>query len=178
MQGTDHFLRWRFIPVARFDEIAPHWQRLALKRTMAPFLQLEFIEPLLRQFSDGREQIAIAERYGEVSALAILSPPARGRQEQLSAFAAPLRPDCPRRAPGRRNGSRDLDPAASGVCIGGRLYTTRRSHVSAPRGDRDSDGWRLHPDGLGRRRRDFCRVLGGAWQESKAEHPKAAPQAT
>ena len=90
MQGTDHFLRWRFIPVARFEEIAPHWQRLALKRTTAPFLQLEFIEPLLHQFSDGREQIAIAERYGEVSALAVLSPPARGRRNSFQPSQLPL----------------------------------------------------------------------------------------
>ncbi len=92
MQGTEPLLRWRFVPAARFSELAPHWQRLALKRSSAPFLQLEFIEPLLHHFAEGGEQIAVGERHGEITALAILAAPARGRRNSFQPSQLPLGP--------------------------------------------------------------------------------------
>ena len=92
MKGIEQFLSWRFLPVAQFAEISPHWQRLASKHLKAPFLRLEFIEPLLREFSSGREQVAIAERRGEIVALAILAAPERGRRNTFQPSQLPLGP--------------------------------------------------------------------------------------
>jgi CelD/BcsL family acetyltransferase involved in cellulose biosynthesis len=92
MEGTETFLRWRLLPVEHFGEIAHHWQRVVLKRSMAPFLQVEFIEPLLRHFAKGGEEIAIGEQQGGISALAILAPPSRGRRNTFQPSQLPLGP--------------------------------------------------------------------------------------
>ncbi len=53
---------------------------------------MEFIEPLLREFSSGREQVAIAERQGRIAALAILAPPHKGRRNSFQPSQLPLGP--------------------------------------------------------------------------------------
>ena len=92
MQRTDPLLRWRLAPVDRFPDVAQHWQRLATQCSSAPFLRLEFIEPSLAHFAVGGEKIAIGERDGTVSALAILSAPARGRSNSFQPSQLPLGP--------------------------------------------------------------------------------------
>ena len=53
---------------------------------------MEFIEPLLHEFSSGREQVAIAERQGRIAALAILAPPHKGRRNSFQPSQLPLGP--------------------------------------------------------------------------------------
>jgi CelD/BcsL family acetyltransferase involved in cellulose biosynthesis len=92
VSGNDFNLRWRFTPLDRLVDQSSDWQRLASRYASAPFLQLDFIRPLLRQFASGREQLAIGEHAGRVVALAILAPAHRGRQESFQPSQLPLGP--------------------------------------------------------------------------------------
>jgi CelD/BcsL family acetyltransferase involved in cellulose biosynthesis len=80
------------LPLSEFDKIASHWQRLASRHARAPFLRLEFIEPLLRHFATGEEQLAIGETEGGIAALAILAPATRGRRNSFQPSQLPLGP--------------------------------------------------------------------------------------
>jgi CelD/BcsL family acetyltransferase involved in cellulose biosynthesis len=92
MQATAHAISWRFLPISEFGQIATHWQALAARHSRAPFLRLEFIEPLLRHFSSGAEQVAIGEADARIAALAILAPAVRGRRSTFQPSQMPLGP--------------------------------------------------------------------------------------
>jgi CelD/BcsL family acetyltransferase involved in cellulose biosynthesis len=92
MQATDHAIHWRFLPISEFGQIASHWQHLAARHLRAPFLSLEFIEPLLRHFSTGAEQVAIGEAEVGIAGLAILTPTARSRRNAFQPSQLPLGP--------------------------------------------------------------------------------------
>lgn len=92
MPGLDSQLRWRFEPLDRFADNASEWRRLADRYPAAPFYQLDFIEPMLRHFACGREQVAIGEQVGAVRAMCILSPAQRGRRNTFQPSQLPLGP--------------------------------------------------------------------------------------
>jgi len=80
------------VPINRFGEYATEWQRLADSQPSTPFFHLDFIEPLLSHFSDGGEQLAIAESGGRTRAMAILARPALGRRNTFQPSQLPLGP--------------------------------------------------------------------------------------
>jgi len=92
VSGNDLNIRWRFASLDRLADQSPDWQRLAGRHASAPFLQLDFIQPLLREFASGSERLAIGEQAGRVVALAILGPARRGRCETFQPSQLPLGP--------------------------------------------------------------------------------------
>lgn len=65
-------MQWTTTPIDRFPAFRASWQALNHAAGDSPLLRLEFVEPLLFHFGDGRETLAILQRSGRIAAMAVL----------------------------------------------------------------------------------------------------------
>lgn len=65
-------MHWTLAPIADFPAFRDSWQALNRAAGDCPLLRLEFVEPLLRNFTEGHERVASLRRDGRVAAMAIL----------------------------------------------------------------------------------------------------------
>jgi CelD/BcsL family acetyltransferase involved in cellulose biosynthesis len=92
MESKRPKLAWRLAPIDQFAAFAPDWEKLALPYRTAPFLLPDFVEPLIRHFGTGREQLAVGRTNGEILALAILTHAGAGRRNTFQPSQLPLGP--------------------------------------------------------------------------------------
>ena len=64
----------RVLPIDSLDRVAPDWTELAAAYRDAPFLELDFVRPLIEAFATGRERLAkVSTPEGNVAAVGIFS---------------------------------------------------------------------------------------------------------
>ncbi len=83
---------WSLHPAGEFAHFASEWDRLAVAAADVPFLQSQFIGPLLDEFARGNELVAVWEEGHGVSAMAIVAPKAKGVWETFQPSQLPLGP--------------------------------------------------------------------------------------
>ena len=83
-------MRWRLLPAARFDTVAPHWAALHGAGPAVPMLAPAFVSALLAEFADGRELLAWCEDGDGPCAAAVLAPQGPGRWATFQPAQAPL----------------------------------------------------------------------------------------
>lgn len=71
-------LKWTFFPVREFAAHQDPWQEINLAGSASPLLSARFVAPLIEQFSDGDELIAVCSRAGTAVAMTILRKSGRG----------------------------------------------------------------------------------------------------
>ena len=69
-------MSWKIYPIDCFSALANDWDGLQARAGGVPFLESRFILPLLKEFGDGRELIAVFQAGPEITAAMIL---VRGR---------------------------------------------------------------------------------------------------
>jgi len=83
-------MKWRFLPAARFAEIAAHWEGLRALGPAAPMLAADFIAPLLRAFGSGRELVALCHEGEALLAAGLLTRQGRSSWASFQPAQAPL----------------------------------------------------------------------------------------
>lgn len=85
-------MNWRFVPASSFDAHAREWDALQARTTCTPFLESAFIRPLLQQFGDGTERLALLQDASGLRAATLLRPRGRGVWETFQPSQLPLGP--------------------------------------------------------------------------------------
>ena len=70
-------MTWNLVPATEFATHSQQWRQLNADTVRSPLLELEFIEPLLREFCSGKELLAWYEVDGKPDVMAILTPNGR-----------------------------------------------------------------------------------------------------
>jgi len=84
-------MRWTTLSVRQFDECAHQWDEIATTCAQAaPFLRSVFLRPLLREFANGKEIVALGEHASGERAAAILVPGRRGTWQTFQPSQLPL----------------------------------------------------------------------------------------
>lgn len=85
-------MTWTFHPIAHFPQHAARWDELARARGHVAFLESPFLIPLLKEFGDGQEVLALYQRAHEhtLGAGAILRQRGRMRWELFIPSQLPL----------------------------------------------------------------------------------------
>ena len=83
-------MNWKLHPISEFKNLQAVWQTLNRETNSSPLLDVEFIAPLLKEFSDGKELLACFHQNGKVAAMGILAPKNRGAWETFQPSQAPL----------------------------------------------------------------------------------------
>jgi CelD/BcsL family acetyltransferase involved in cellulose biosynthesis len=83
-------MTWTLISIDQFREVASEWDRLLRSNYHAPFLESAFISPLLDEFGDGSEVLALHRTNAGLLAGAILRPLGKGRWETFQPSQLPL----------------------------------------------------------------------------------------
>ena len=81
---------WDFHPVSELSAVADEWDTLNRNGLDLPILDAAFFELLLRQFSSGKEFVAICRCPGQTLAAAIVEPVGYGRYQTYQPSQAPL----------------------------------------------------------------------------------------
>ena len=83
-------MTWTLLPITQFTAYKSQWDILNNQTSNTPLLETDFIEPLLKHFSSGKELLAI---YGDPSApdaMAIIEKPKFGRWSTFQPSQAPI----------------------------------------------------------------------------------------
>ena len=83
-------MTWQIFPIARFSELAEQWDGLQRQCSDLPFLESLFLVPLLKEFSSGRELLAVDIRGDAWYCATILAPTRRGAWETFQPSQLPL----------------------------------------------------------------------------------------
>jgi CelD/BcsL family acetyltransferase involved in cellulose biosynthesis len=83
-------MTWKIFPISRFSELAAQWDDLQRLCSDLPFLESLFLAPLLKEFSSGREVLAVDIRGGAWHCAAILAPTRKGAWETFQPSQLPL----------------------------------------------------------------------------------------
>ncbi|WP_417069581.1 GNAT family N-acetyltransferase [Niveibacterium terrae] len=83
---------WNFLPASALGQHAPDWDSLCRKTCALPFLETDFLIPLLETFGGGEEKLAVACSGNEVVAAALLAPVGLGRWQTFQPSQLPLGP--------------------------------------------------------------------------------------
>ncbi len=83
-------MSWTLLPASAFGEHAVRWDKLNDETAKSPLLAVPFVVPLLAQFGNGKEKLAIYERQGQLLAMAIVRPHRRGVWETFQPSQAPI----------------------------------------------------------------------------------------
>lgn len=85
-------MNWRLVPASSFDAHAREWDALQARTTCTPFLESAFMLPLLQQFGDGTERLALLQDATGLHAATLLRPRGRGMWETFQPSQLPLGP--------------------------------------------------------------------------------------
>ncbi|MES2758018.1 MAG: GNAT family N-acetyltransferase [Pseudomonadota bacterium] len=83
-------MNWTIVPASEFAAHADRWHKLNRQGPVSPLLELEFVQPLLAEFSTGKEVLAICESQQQLVAMAIMSPVRTGAWETFQPSQAPI----------------------------------------------------------------------------------------
>ena len=83
-------MTWSLFPATQFDAHADSWAQLNAETCATPLLQPEFVHPLLKELSSGKELLAIYRDDGHIAAMAILVPGGAGKWGTFQPSQAPL----------------------------------------------------------------------------------------
>jgi len=83
-------MSWRLLPIGEFQQYREQWQQLNLAGPASPLLDLDFVIPLLTEFSTGKEVLACHENGGRIDAMGILSRSRPGVWQTFQPSQAPL----------------------------------------------------------------------------------------
>lgn len=83
-------MTWTIHPAASFSAHAAQWAQLNVDTLATPLLHPNFVAPLLAQFGDGKEVLAVHEVAGRIDAMAILSPHGGSKWETFQPSQAPI----------------------------------------------------------------------------------------
>lgn len=65
-------MTWTLHPASQFPAFAERWQQLNTEGIKSPLVEPDFVAPLLKQFGDGKELLAVFERDGQAQAMTIV----------------------------------------------------------------------------------------------------------
>jgi CelD/BcsL family acetyltransferase involved in cellulose biosynthesis len=85
-------MKWAIYPAAQFSAFAERWSQLNAETTKSPLLEVDFVQPLLKEFGNGRELLAVCEQDGRTQAMAIIAPRGRGVWDTFQPSQAPVGP--------------------------------------------------------------------------------------
>jgi CelD/BcsL family acetyltransferase involved in cellulose biosynthesis len=83
---------WNFLPASALGEHATAWDSLCRQTCGLPFLETDFLIPLLETFGSGEEKLAVARNGNGVVAAALLAPVGLGRWQTFQPSQLPLGP--------------------------------------------------------------------------------------
>lgn len=83
-------MTWQILPITQFQSRASEWDTLQRSLNHAAFLESAFLLPLLAEFGDGHEQLALKYEQGELCAGTILHRCGKGRWETFQPSQLPL----------------------------------------------------------------------------------------
>lgn len=84
---------WSLHPLAELERVAAHWDELNAAATGLPFLQTRFLLPLIAEFAQGRERLALSRATdGSLLAAGLLEPQGPGRWASFQPSQLPLGP--------------------------------------------------------------------------------------
>lgn len=92
MSAAPQALRWSFAAAADWSSLAATWDRVNADAGALPFLESGFLGPLLEQFGQGDETVAIARRGERPVAAAIVQRAGAGRVQTFQPAQLPLGP--------------------------------------------------------------------------------------
>ena len=85
-------MTWQIIPGTHYSEHAAAWDTLQRATTNTPFLASAFIGPLLQEFGNGKEQLALHYTGPALDAAAIVHPVGLGQWQTFQPSQLPLGP--------------------------------------------------------------------------------------
>jgi CelD/BcsL family acetyltransferase involved in cellulose biosynthesis len=83
-------MTWSVVPANQFPAYAERWQQLNVAAGGSPLLHIDFVQPLLSEFSTGKELLAYYERNGRTLVMAILRQRRTGTWETFQPSQAPI----------------------------------------------------------------------------------------
>jgi CelD/BcsL family acetyltransferase involved in cellulose biosynthesis len=83
-------MNWTILSASDFAQHAEQWHQLNRQGPQSPLFELDFVEPLLTEFSTGAEVLAICQSGQQVLAMAIMVPVRRGAWATFQPSQAPL----------------------------------------------------------------------------------------
>jgi CelD/BcsL family acetyltransferase involved in cellulose biosynthesis len=83
-------MNWTIVPASEFATYVELWKNLNRQGPMSPLLEPEFVEPLLAEFGNGKDVLAICKVQQQVVAMAIMSPVRTGVWETFQRSQAPI----------------------------------------------------------------------------------------
>lgn len=81
---------WTVVPASEFARHAATWQKLNEQAPASALFDLEFVQPLLAEFGNGKELLAICTAQQEVVAMAIMTPHRSGAWATFQPSQAPI----------------------------------------------------------------------------------------
>lgn len=83
-------MSWQTISIDRFSEYAKQWNSIVESGIPVPFLESDFLLPLLKEFGSGEELLAIESHNNTLRAAAILAPVRQGFWQTFQPSQLPL----------------------------------------------------------------------------------------
>jgi CelD/BcsL family acetyltransferase involved in cellulose biosynthesis len=83
-------MTWTLLPVAEFAAYAERWAQFNAETCASPLLQPEFVQPLITEFSTGKELLALCGSGGTITAMAIMAPRGPGKWDTFQPSQAPI----------------------------------------------------------------------------------------
>ena len=83
---------WNLLPASALGEQAQVWDPLCRRSCGLPFLETDFLIPLLETFGSGDEKLALARRGDEVLAATLIAPKGLARWQTFQPSQLPLGP--------------------------------------------------------------------------------------
>lgn len=83
-------MSWQFIPIDRFSDYSQQWDSILVSCIPVPFLESDFIRPLLKEFGNGQERLAIETQDGLTRAAAVVVPVRQGFWQTFQPSQLPL----------------------------------------------------------------------------------------
>jgi len=65
-------MTWKLYPAAQFPAFAERWQQLNIDGITSPLVEPDFVAPLLAQFGEGKELLAVYEQDGHAQAMTVV----------------------------------------------------------------------------------------------------------
>jgi CelD/BcsL family acetyltransferase involved in cellulose biosynthesis len=85
-------MTWQFVPGSQFASHAAAWDALQATSTNTPFLESNFITPLLKEFGNGKELLAFHRSATGIDTATLLQPAGKGMWQTFQPSQLPLGP--------------------------------------------------------------------------------------
>lgn len=83
-------MKWSLVIAAQFPELADGWAELHARCQASPMLAVDFVQPLVAQFGNGREYLASCQHDGRMVAMALVVAHGRGSWALFQPAQAPI----------------------------------------------------------------------------------------